>query len=235
MAITLDQGNLGGNNAAASASSITLVTAQTIAVGATALFEVSHDGGSTTVVGSGGGGTWAAASDSSQVNGTLGDNLVRGYFPSGCASGTTLTFTLGAARTNISVAGSSYLGVESATSPVDSGTTNTGSVVGHTTGNITANLAGDLVVGAAVAWSQSAGGNTPTAPSIETFDYQAPAADKYLTLGYRIETSAGSVPVAGTWGANPFSTVDLGVSYKAAGGGAVVSPPFVPRRMPLGV
>jgi hypothetical protein len=145
-------------------------------------------------------------------------------FPGGTRVGSTLTFTLGAARTNVAVTGSSFLGIESVTSPIDSGTTNTGTTTAHTTGNVTANVAGDLVIGAAVAWSTSAGGNTASAPSLKAVDYNAVASDKYLTLGYRIETSAGAVPVAGTWGANPFTTVDLGVSYKAAATAPVASP-----------
>jgi hypothetical protein len=147
-------------------------------------------------------------------------------------------FTTGGTVTLSSVSGGgltwcSFTGVATS-SPVDATSGPVGvspAAAGWTTAS-TALSAGSVLVGVCYTETNPLT-STITAPSVEWLDRPA-GADTALTGGYRIESSAGSYTVAGTWSAAGSSTTN-GVAYLAAAGGATpATPVFIPHRMPLG-
>jgi hypothetical protein len=135
--------------------------------------------------------------------------MVHALAPGGLPSGTVITATYSGATDGRAIAGVSFTGHDTA-SPVDATGTiqSITSVAAWTTGSI-AIEDGSVLVG--ISWLD--GGSptsTITAPSIEVADVQNLSA---LTMGYRIESSAGSYAVAGTWSSAIRQGVSVGVAY----------------------
>lgn len=154
--------------------------------------------------------------------------IVSAQAPSGLPSGTTITVNFGAAVDVVTVGGMVLRGVATS-SPVDTTVGPVGvspSSVDWTTGSMTV-LAGSVLVGL-VFGETSATTNAADTGSTEAWDEPAP--DGWtVALEYRIEASAGSYSVDGTFSAAQASTT-VGVAYlEAAGGGGGVAgqgPPY---------
>lgn len=139
--------------------------------------------------------------------------IVSAQAPSGLTSGATITLTFSASTRARFLGGMSFTGVATS-SPVDvTGTTQSVNSTAWAT-NSMALSAGSVAVGAS--FNENASSSTPTSPATEFCDVNA--SGNGLTAAYRIESSAASYTVAGTWGASG-QNVTNGVAYLAAAGG----------------
>jgi hypothetical protein len=162
----------------------------------------------------GGGLTWTTdkqgnpASPSASFTG-----IASAQAPSGLASGTTITATYSGSAAARQIGGSSFTGVGTS-SPVDttSGPTGIGAAQQPWASASTSIQAGSLLVACNYAES---GGTTSTASagSTELLDWQSAASPTTMTACYRIESSAGSYTVAGTWLVAQQSSMNA-VAYK---------------------
>ena len=224
MAIAVDQADLGFTlGTAASVSSIAFTSTATVASGGFIVVGVSTYASTSTITGvSGGGLTWTVDKQSVTTGGA-GVGMASAQAPSGLASSTTITASFSGSDVQFSsIAGLSFTGVATS-SPVDGTAQDAGATMGTgawTSGSY-AIAAGSVLVG--MDWQDatvSPSGHTPTSPSVEAYEH-IHAVDKYgQALVYRIESSAGSYTVAGTWAV---ATRDkwVAVAYKAAAGAGV--------------
>jgi len=219
MAITLDVANVGQGEASGGAvTSVALTTSAAVAVGGRIFVGVGMDtsGADMTVsVVSGGSLTWI-------VEGTLTDQtfgfgagvgLAYADAPAGLASSTVITATLvGGPAFDAVIAASSYLGI-SGVRDVE----RTDVLAGGTawaTGSLTTSEGGEIVITAAC--GRFGVSNTPTAPGIEDQDYDGTSRNSIIILQRRIEASAGSYALAGTFSTAQDSFAAVTAAYKAA-------------------
>jgi hypothetical protein len=227
MAIAVENLSIGNNIVSdGGATTIAFTTNQIVAAGS---FIVVCIGWFTSVTLSsvaGGGLSWLIDKQGSGGDASDGNAIVSAQAPAGLASGVTITATLsGATSPARAIGGSSFTGIATS-SPVDvtAGPTQV-STAAWSTGNM-AIVAGSLIV--AVDFNEGTNsGNTPTAPSAEL--WERTHADGFECVAeYRIESSAGSYAVAGTFGAATKNN-NVGVAYLAAAG-AVDEDPLIFRR-----
>jgi hypothetical protein len=216
--IAVDQLTLGSTVQDSAGTSVVLTTTAAVASnGFITCFVTWYDGvgGAMTLSTVAGGGlTWSIAFQFKAANGA---NVAIAYAqaPSGLAITTAITATYSASvPAGRSITAASWTGVKT-TSPVDgtppAGTT--GSTTAWATGSMSVQ-AGSLALGMSMQITTNLT-STPTAPSTELFDYTSGVGGMGATAAYRIETSVGSVTVAGTWSAAA-SQATLGVAFLAA-------------------
>lgn len=224
MAIAFDA-QLGSNQVAATATTITLTTANTVASGGFIVLLVGNFITGTPVVSSvsGGGLTWAV--DKTVKNSQLGIGLASAQAPAGLASGTVLTATYSATTTSRGISGVSFTGIATST-PVDataSATPATGTAWNG--GGVVTTNANDVVVGAAMGDAGAGTTSTPGAGWTEVpttaGDFNSGASGDSWTLVYQIVAATGTYTPSGTWLASQTTNGGVGVAYKAAAGGAV--------------
>lgn len=166
---------------------------------------------------SGGGLTWVI--DQQGVDQDRHLAFVSADAPSGLASGTAITATFSGAATDRGIFVSSWSGIETGSSGY-LGTAGSGfsTSTAWTTGSRTIS-AGSLLLGGSHEDNSGDHSSTPTSPSVELCDLTLSAFDD-ATAAYRIETSAGSYAVAGTWSSGASRSVTLWAEYLAASGGS---------------
>lgn len=224
MAIAIDQANIGNAADNSSASTVAFNTTQAVPAGGFIVLAVCWYSSTETLSSvSGGGLTWAI---DKQAKGTgAGDvsasvAIISAQAPSGLASGTTITATFSGSVPGRGIGGMSFTGVLNASAlDTTSGPSDFLSTSAWTTSS-TAIAAGSVLVGACFAVF-SDGTSTVTSPSIEAQDFTAGAGTFGFTMCYRIESSAASYTVAGTWSNNQGGVVNA-AAYKV-GAGAVSS------------
>jgi hypothetical protein len=163
---------------------------------------------------SGGGLTWSVdvqARDASYNHGAIASADA----PAGLASGTQLTATFSGSVGHGLMAASSFTGVASV-SPLDVSASSTQGGVAAWSASVATTNASDLVLG----WSgidTTATTSTPTAPSVEMQDFGDQWFNESSTSVFRIESSAGTKIVAGTWSRATGSTANVTVAaaYRA--------------------
>lgn len=215
MAIVIDKTNIGEVAINATATTVDMTTSAAVASGGFIVLVIGwwNNASQTLSSVSGGSLTWTI---DKQGNG--GDNaglgIASAQAPSGLASSTTLTATFSASAGGRSLVGTSFTGVATS-SPVDVTTGPTSPTVGTAweTASTTI-LAGSLFI-AGSCEMDSDHTNTVTSPSIEAHDVNGGSGTFSCTTCYRIEASAGSYTIAGTWSSSCRPVVD-GVAYKAA-------------------
>lgn len=217
MAIVLDKANIGLAFNAAAGSTIALTTSQAVASGATIICSVGWFGAAQTLSSfSGGGLTWTI--DKQGKGGSDGCAVVSAYATSGLASGSVLTATYSASvGGDRCIVGSSFTGIQSSLPGYGSVSNIPGTTTAWTTGNVTTTANGDMIYAASLADGQATT-STITSPSIEDYDSNDVGSNTSRTGAHRIEATAGTYTVAGTWGAVPDQLVIIGVAYKAASG-----------------
>lgn len=221
MAIAIDHVNIGTTSDDGVTSTV-LTTTAAVASGGFIVLGVGWLGAGVTISSvSGGGLTWVIDEQGLDANGPGGlqGGIVSAQAPSGLASGTNITVSwTGGSASNILIGGSSFTGVKTSSAldttaaalGVDSPTS-----TGWTTRSMTS-AAGSVLIGLAnEGITGGATTSTPTSPALELYDFQA-FGILTMTAAYRIESSAGSYTVAGTWGASAQS-VTVGAAYLASG------------------
>jgi len=218
MSITIDQGDLGVANSVGNLNSVTVTTTAIAAAGSFIVLQTSTFGSTSALTSvSGGGLTWVVD------RGHLGaasfrKGFARAYAPSGLASGTVITPTFDIVdNVSYTFGLTSLLGVKTS-SPLDvanaegGGQTFSGTNAWNT--STLAIQAGSILLGAA-SKDDASTSNTPTAPSADAWDIGGEC------LSYRIESSAGSYAVAGTFqGVTSGVTIFAGaIAYLAEPGG----------------
>jgi hypothetical protein len=172
----------------------------------------------------GGGLTWTIDKQGGGGDAVDQNAIVSAQAPSGLASSTTITATLSAGSSPARViGGASFTGVKTSL-PVDvtAGPTQV-TATGWSTGSMTV-AAGSLIVGVNFNGATSSG-NTPTSPAAEMWDRTH--ADGFECVAeYRIESSAGSYAVDGTYGASTKHS-NIGVAYLAAADAGPTVPPVL--------
>lgn len=220
MAIAVDVTSLGNNGTEAAASTIAFTTGSNVASGGRIVLGVGWWDSSTTLSSVAGGSlTWTIHAQGKAGASNMHLAIVSAPAPSGLASGTTITATMSDANAFIrQIAGISFTGIDTGT-PVDvAGTAafTTPAAAGWATGSLSV-AAGSVVVGLGYTEDTNRT-STATAPSTEFVDRVIASAPSSFTGGYRIESGAGSVTVAGTWSSTSTSSA-LGVAFAAAAGG----------------
>jgi hypothetical protein len=232
MAIALDVGDLGKNGADPSSTTIAFTTTSAVAAGGFVVVSVGWFDAAATL-------SSVANTGSAVLSWTIDKQgrpaaptsdataIVSAQASSGLASGAVITATFSAGVVARTIGGSSFTGVATS-SPVD--TTNgaigvTPAAAGWTTGSTTI-LAGSLLI--ATAYNETGNfTNTVTAPSLQAVLMPNSASPTSQVTCYRIESSAGSYTVAGTWSTAAQSGTTA-VAYKAAAGGAAATPVMTP-------
>jgi hypothetical protein len=218
MAIAIDVANLGTADPGGSRSTVAITTGSAVASGGFIVTCIGWFGTTTLSSVAGGGLTWTIDKQGRAADpGFVSIAIASAQAPSGLASGTTITATLAANADVPTMGGTSFTGVATS-SPVD------GTPLGPTgvataawsTGNYSIQ-AGSVIVG--TCWNENtASGNTASAGSTEAWEIAQAGGPYSHVAEYRIEGSAGSYAVAGTWGAAQKNT-NIGVAYLAAAGG----------------
>lgn len=215
MAIAVDVANAGSFENDSSSTTLDCPVGTTMPVGGFAIYAggwFSSPTNTITVDDDGPGLTWTVDRQSSGANN--GTFIASAQLTSALTIGTIVT-----AHVSGSVGGrlgglSSFTGVKTS-SPVD-GTPPASlhaTTAAWATNNITI-LAGSMIY--AVNYAEiSASGNTPTAPSIQTWTVWN-GTDTNGVGEYRIETSAGTYTVGGTLGASGGNQDSVGVAYLSA-------------------
>lgn len=221
MAIVIDRLTIGSTAVDTASTTVAITTTAAVASGGFIVLCVGWGTNLVTLSSVAGGSlTWTI--DKQGVFSTAADGLaiVSAQAPTGLASGTTITATFsGSAPGGRSLGGMSFTGVATS-SPVD-GTPP--AITTFATGTAWASGSMALSAGSvAVGCSHETSTNltsTPTSPALESFDVNGGAGTFAATGAYRIESSAGSVTVAGAWSSSCQGCA-LGVAYKVASGGA---------------
>lgn len=220
MAIAIDITNAGETANNAASSSVAVTTTSAIAAGATIIVTgTSYNfGASTTATDNGPGLTWTR--DVNGAPGTGGDSaafswIFSAYAAAGMASGTVITVTLSGSAAGRSAAVTSFTGILSA-SPLDTTTGPTGFLAPANTWSTTSTAisAGSLLIAIAFCINTN-DTNTVTSPSLEAHDFGAGVGTFGAATCYRIEASAGSYTVAGTWSAAETGGL-VAAAYKVA-------------------
>jgi lysophospholipase L1-like esterase len=162
---------------------------------------------------SGGGLAWSLdvqARDASSNHGAIAS----AYAPSGLASGTSITATFSGSVGHGLMAASSFTGI-APTGALDATGTNTQGGVSGWAASVTTTTASDVILG----WSgiDTSATSTATAPNAEMHDFGDQWFNEYSTSVYRIDSTAGTKTVNGTWSGNTGSTANVTVAaaYKA--------------------
>ena len=228
MPITIDVANAGATADPNSGSSLGRTTTATIASGALVVVVAGgYQGSSTLSSVSGGGLTWTVdVTDNAATSPFLG--IASAFAPSGLASGTTITATFNQSVQVRTIGIASILGVDTGDKVgVTRGTTvwNIGTQA-WTTGNATIE-AGSILIGAS--WNESIStGSTPG----ETELHDTSHANGFgQVAAYRIESSAGSYAVTGTWASSSNFLDEIAVEYRAAAAATGVGNPRARRAM----
>jgi hypothetical protein len=220
LAIVVDQVTLGTPTVQDSAGTTVAITTTVAAAsnGFITGFVTWYDGvGGTQTLSTvaGGGLIWFIAFQFKAANGA-NVAIVYAQAPSGLAIGAAITATYSASvPAGRSIALASWTGVKT-TAPVDgtppAGTTGSAATA-WTTGSMLVQ-AGSLALGMSMQITTNLS-SIPTAPSLELFDFTSGVGGFSSTGAYRIETSVGTVTVAGAWSANA-SSATIGVAFLAA-------------------
>jgi hypothetical protein len=220
MAIAVDVANLGSAGVEGSANTIAFTTGSAVASGARIVLVVSWWDNTTTLSSVAGGGlTWTIHAQGKSPTTSMHVAIVSAPAPSGLASSTTITATMSDANSFIRhIGGGSFTGIDTST-PVDvaGSATETKPTSTSWTTSSESIAAGSLLVGCAYTENTNST-STPTSPAVEMIDRVITSAPSSLTAAYRIESSAGSYAVAGTWASTGVSA-SLAVAFKAAAGG----------------
>jgi hypothetical protein len=227
MAIAVDVANCGTNGNDSVTTSLTVTTTSAVASGGFIVMAFSwFDPGAhnPTISFSGGGLSWTVDKQGHLVGG-FEDGVAIGsaQAPAGLASSTVLTVTLSASIASQSaiVGVSSFTGVKT-TSPVDGtplGLTSAATAA-WSTGNY-AITAGSLIF--AMCAAEDVFTNTMSAG---TEAWEGTSSFVHSAGGYRIEPSAGSYPVSGTW-SSAGTNVNSAVAYLAQPSAAPASAGWV--------
>jgi len=215
VAIAIDKASI-GTNATGSGITIGLTTNQTVAASGFIVLSLGWFTAVTLSSVAGGGLSWSIDKQGLGSGGNRNAGIVSAQAPSGLASGTTITATFSSSATVPQIGGTSFTGVKTS-SPVDttSGPTDQDPAATGWTSASTAISAGSVLI--ATCWNETSPvTSTVTAPSLEALDW-VNGADTAETTAYRIEASAGSYTVAGTWSGSVKSTT-VAVAYLAAAG-----------------
>jgi hypothetical protein len=219
MAIAIDQATIGSMRDEVSRSAYTLTTTATVSSSAfvvLAIHTLDNPTSITSITNTGTALSWTV-----DKNAAAGGNriaIASAQAPSGLASGAVITVNMSSSSVFCIMGGCSFTGVKTS-SPVDGtplGPTTASSVQPWSTGNYTV-VAGSVIVGYCEN-STNGSANTPTAPSVEVWELAGSGNDYAGVQQYRIESSAGSVPVAGSWG-TACNSGNIAVAYLAAVGG----------------
>lgn len=216
MAVSLISNNRGSAGAAASSSTIDVTTTAAIAAGSRIILVICYFGTGSVSSVSGGGLTWVVDVDGSPSS-DRGLAFASAHAPSGLASGTTITVTYSIAQTDRGVQVTEWSGIKSSAYLGVSGT-NTSTTTAWGTGS-RAISAGSALLGASHEDNAGDHTSTPTSPSLELCD-NTPSASDDFTAAYRIEASAGSYEVAGTWSTGGSANSIIYAEYLADAGGA---------------
>jgi lysophospholipase L1-like esterase len=162
---------------------------------------------------SGGGLSWSVDVQARDASGNHGA-IASAYAPSGLASGVVITATFSGSVGHGVMAASSFTGIAQ-TGSLDATGTSTQGGVASWTANVGTTNASDLVLG----WSSidTNATSTPATPSVEMHDFGDQWLNEWSTSVYRIESSAGTKTVAGTWARATGSTANVTVAaaYRA--------------------
>lgn len=222
MAIAVDIANLGSGGSVTGSSTVAFTTTGTVAAGgfiAVGVGWFSIAGAATLLSVAGGSLSWNPDKQGFAADGSercVG--IASAQAPAGLASGTTITATFSEAADGQSIGGASFTGVKTS-SPVDGtplGPTNS-AVAAWSTGNYTI-ADGSVIFAACFNQNVDTAGanNTATAPSVETWDIGIDTPGGFGLCGeYRIESTGGPFPVAGTW-ATADGNTNIAVAYLAA-------------------
>lgn len=215
MAITLTTANLGVSlEASGTSTTIAVNTTGVIASGDFLVACVGFATGETLSSIAGGSLTWSIDKNGIDGGSFAGCAICSAQCPAGLASGTTITATFTGTCSTRSLGMSVFSGVKTS-SPVDGtpiGILTMASVQPWSTGNY-AIAAGSVIVGISLDVATSTT-NTPTAGS-ELWDTNDASGPNSVCAQYRIEPSAGSYPVSGSWGSANDSRV-AAVAYLEA-------------------
>lgn len=218
MAIAIDKASLGTNSGDPGSTTIALTTSQAVASSGFIVLSVGwFNTGVTLSSVSGGGLTWTIDKQGQGPGTNMNAALVSAQAASGLASSTSITATFSASAIARMIGGTSFTGVATST-PVDT-TDGPKSVTPATTAwttNSVAISAGSVLIATAYAETTNSS-STVTSPSIEALDWNY-AGGVTQTTCYRIESSASSYTVAGTW-ATSMQSDTVAVAYLAAAGG----------------
>jgi hypothetical protein len=223
MAITVEHANIGVNGATSGGTTLAITTTQTVSAGSLIVLAVGwYTTSGITITGvSGGGLTWTVDKQGGPFN--VKSGIVSAPAPSGLASSTSITVTFSAAMEGgIAMGGSSLSGTDTSGSRVDTTSgpkADEGDAAWESTSQTI--LAGSGIV--AVAFNENVGVSGSTTSYTELID----TVDGYgegLTSVLRVEASAGSYTVSGTWPATAGSAVNAvayiaGATFSAGGGG----------------
>lgn len=213
MSIALDQLSIGQLADDTSGSSIAFTTTQNVAANGFIVLTATwvNSAGPTLSSVAGGGLTWSIDKQGfGSANADVG--VISAQAPAGLSSGTTITATLsGSTLGGRSICGTSFTGVNSSSAldTTNGPTDNAGAA--WTTGSMSI-LAGSVIVACSADFA-ALHTSTVTAPSIEAHDFGDGGFAQ--TTCYRIEASAGSYTVAGTWSTSEVGSTNA-AAYKAA-------------------
>lgn len=219
MTIAVDQASLGTAFADPSTTTIALTTTAAVAAGAQINLVAGWFNAVTISGASGGALTWTVDKQGHPTTPALSNSaVVRAPAPAGLASGTTITITFSGGAVARNIAGTSFTGVATS-SPVD-GTppATTGGVTTTAWASSSATiLAGSMLIAGAYNETNDFN-NTPTSPSVQDVIVHNTASGVSSVTCHRIEASAGTYTVAGTWSGTANTAINV-VGYLAAAGG----------------
>lgn len=215
MAIAVGVANAGSFESDGSSTTLDCTVATQMDAGGFAIYTggwFSNPSFTITVADNGPGLTWIVDKQSSGANN--GTFVASAQITSALTVGTIVTATVSSAVGGRLAGLSSFTGVKTS-SPVDGTPPNSlhATTAAWVTNNITI-VAGSLIYGFNYA-EISADGNTPTAPSVQTWT-QWNGSDTHGVGEYRIESSAGTYTVGGTLGAAGGNQDSVGVAYLSA-------------------
>jgi hypothetical protein len=214
IAIAFDK-NLGSNGENATSTTMALTTSATAASGTRIFLFADWNNPSRTLTSvSGGGLTWTVDvqnKDSSRYHGAIASANA----PAGLASATVITATFSGAVTHGLIAAASFSGI-AATSPVDITASNVQKTAPAWTCSVVTTNPTDLVL----AWSglDTITTSTTTAPNSEIHDLSDSVYGESGTSAYRIDSTAGTKTVNGTWASSSGSTANIVVCAAYKGG-----------------
>ena len=233
MAIVLDKQNIGTATGDPGSTTIAFTTSQVVASSGFIVLTVGwFDNGATLSSVSGGGLTWTIDKQGKgAVSNSQNSAIVSAQAPSGLASSTSITATFSAAVVAREIGGTSFTGVATTTpaEATDGPVTIDGTPSSTYTTNSVAISAGSMLFAATYNETTNTT-STPAAGCTEAIDLNY-AGGTTLTSNYRIEASAGSYTVGGTWASGACKSVTNAVSYKAAAGGGGATSDVI-RRYP---
>ena len=197
--IAIDKSTIGSMRDEVSRSTYTLTTTQSVAVGgfiSLGFVCLDQPTSITSVTDNGPGLTWTVDKHGAADGFRMA--IIQAQAPAGMAAGTVISVNLSTSGVLGVMGACSFTGVKSS-SPVDGTPLGpvTGSGSAWSTGNY-AVQAGSVIV-ALCENSVNGNANTPISPALEIFEQVGSGGDYGIAMEYRIESNAGSVPVAGSW------------------------------------